>query len=69
MEVLSANGSVEIGFLPVSSFPKLKSGEENVGNVGVGVTNTGFVQAEGENIYNYSWSLAYGDVIGIGLTR
>jgi hypothetical protein len=33
------------------------------------VTNSGYVQAEGENIYNYSWILAYGDVFGIGLTK
>lgn len=66
---MQANGTVEIGFIPFSSFAKLKNGEENVGSVGVGITNNGFVQAEGENIYNYSWNLAFGDVFGVGITR
>ncbi len=25
--------------------------------------------AQGENIYNYNWSLSFGDVIGIGITQ
>lgn len=69
VEVLSVHGAIEVGFVPVSTFAQLKSGEENIGNSGVGVTNSGYIQAEGENIYNYSWILVYGDVFGIGLTR
>lgn len=69
VEVIQANGTVEIGFIPISSFAKLKNGEENIGSVGVGITNNGFVQAEGENIYNYTWSLTFGDVFGLGITR
>jgi hypothetical protein len=37
------------------------------GVVGVSLSTSGFVQAEGKNIYNYAWSLNYGDVIGIAI--
>ena len=47
----------------------IKNQKEAIGNSGVGVNNSGYIQAEGENLYNYGWSLAYGDVIGIGLTK
>ena len=57
-----------MGFVPVNCFDKIKNGEESIGNSGVGLTNAGYVQAEGENLYNYGWSLIYGDVFGIGLT-
>ena len=32
------------------------------------MNSTGFVMSEGVNIFNYGWKLAYGDVIGVGLT-
>jgi len=60
---------VEIGYVPVELIERIKKSEGNIGSSGVGVTTAGFVQSEGENIYNYSWLLAYGDVIGIGLSR
>ncbi len=36
-----------MGFVPVNCFDKIKNGEESIGNSGVGVTNAGYVQAEG----------------------
>lgn len=39
------------------------------GVLGVGLTTSGFVQVDRANVYNYGWRLAYGDVIGIGITK
>jgi len=45
--VLSLGGEVEIGYLPKDSLDAFKSGAESLGSSGVGVTSSGFIQAEG----------------------
>lgn len=69
LEVLELNGEVEIGFMQVESEDKVKEKEEEVGTVGVSLSTSGSVVANGESLYNYNWSLAYGDVIGLGVTK
>lgn len=68
IEVLEMNGEVEIGFMHADSLEKVKEKDEVVGTVGVSLSSSGFVAANGENIYNYNWELDYGDVIGLGIT-
>ena len=55
--------------MQAESLEKVKLGEEDVGTVGVSLSTSGFVVANGENVYNDNWNLDYGDVIGIGLTK
>lgn len=55
--------------MQVESEEKVKLKEEEVGTVGVSLSTSGLVFANGENVYNYNWNLNYGDVIGIGITK
>lgn len=55
--------------MQIESTEKVQLREEEVGYVGVSLSTSGFVVANGENVYNYNWNLDYGDVIGIGITK
>ena len=69
MEVLALTGEVEIGYIVEDSLEKIQKGSEGMASSGVALSNNGLVQSEGDTVFNYSWGLAYGDVIGIGITK